>query len=154
MRTILILYKSCCNWYTWFVKYPRMRSCYSHDRKWCALWCNRWIHNNSKKYSHGEHEAVCEGYSSYLWKTILTTTHMRRFGKTNVNQQSKMLVMYFWFNRLHALPMKELSNSMEWIIFKKDRNMSIILEAIVYQSLWNWHAFFGTAGSNNDINVL
>ena len=32
--------------------------------------------------------------------------------------------------------------------------MSIILEAIVDQSLWNWHAFFGTAGSNNDINVL
>ena len=43
--------------------------------------------------------------------------------------------MYVWFNRLHALPMEELSNSMEWIIFKKDRNMSIILEAIVDQSL-------------------
>ena len=27
--------------------------------------------------------------------------------------------MYVWFNRLHALPMEELSNTMEWIIFKK-----------------------------------
>jgi hypothetical protein len=32
--------------------------------------------------------------------------------------------------------------------------MSIILEAIADQSLWIWHAFFGTVGSNNDINVL
>jgi hypothetical protein len=36
----------------------------------------------------------------------------------------------------------------------KDGNMYIILEAITDQSLWIWHAFFGTAGSNNDINVL
>ena len=36
----------------------------------------------------------------------------------------------------------------------KDGNISIILEAIVDQSLWIWHVFFGTAGSNNDLNVL
>ena len=36
----------------------------------------------------------------------------------------------------------------------KDGNMSIILEAITHQSIWIWHAFFETAGSNNDINVL
>ena len=34
----------------------------------------------------------------------------------------------------------------------KDGNMSIILEAIADQSRWIWHAFFETAGSNNDIN--
>ena len=32
--------------------------------------------------------------------------------------------------------------------------MSIILKAIADQSLWIWYAFFGTARSNNDINVL
>ena len=36
----------------------------------------------------------------------------------------------------------------------KDGSMSIILEAIVNQTLWIWHAIFGIAGSNNDINIL
>jgi len=36
----------------------------------------------------------------------------------------------------------------------KDKNRSIILKAIVDQSLWIWHAFFGLPGGNNDINVL
>ncbi|XP_057790794.1 protein ALP1-like [Salvia miltiorrhiza] len=31
---------------------------------------------------------------------------------------------------------------------------TIILEAVASQDLWIWHAFFGTPGSNNDINVL
>ncbi|KAJ0744500.1 putative harbinger transposase-derived protein [Helianthus annuus] len=31
---------------------------------------------------------------------------------------------------------------------------SIILESICSQDLWIWHAFFGVAGSNNDLNVL
>jgi len=29
-----------------------------------------------------------------------------------------------------------------------------MLEAVASHDLWIWHAFFGTAGSNNDINVL
>ncbi|GKD17211.1 ALP1-like protein isoform X1 [Tanacetum coccineum] len=33
-------------------------------------------------------------------------------------------------------------------------NPFILLEAIESQDLWIWHAFFGIAGSNNDINVL
>ncbi|GJY08201.1 ALP1-like protein [Tanacetum coccineum] len=33
-------------------------------------------------------------------------------------------------------------------------NSFILLEAITSQDLWIWHAFFGVAGSNNDINVL
>jgi len=36
----------------------------------------------------------------------------------------------------------------------KDGNRSIILEAIADQSLWIWHAFFGLAGGNNNLNVL
>ena len=31
---------------------------------------------------------------------------------------------------------------------------TIILEAIASNDLWIWHAFFGTPGSHNDINVL
>ncbi|XP_058725623.1 uncharacterized protein LOC131596903 [Vicia villosa] len=31
---------------------------------------------------------------------------------------------------------------------------TIMLEAVASQELWIWHAFFGIAGSNNDINVL
>ena len=36
----------------------------------------------------------------------------------------------------------------------KDKNRSVILEAIADHSLWIWHAFFGFLGDNNDINVL
>ncbi|XP_071713695.1 uncharacterized protein [Rutidosis leptorrhynchoides] len=31
---------------------------------------------------------------------------------------------------------------------------TIILEAVATYDMWIWHAFFGPAGSNNDINVL
>ena len=31
---------------------------------------------------------------------------------------------------------------------------TLILEAVASQDLWIWHAFFGVAGSNNDINML
>ncbi|CAK8562180.1 unnamed protein product [Lathyrus sativus] len=31
---------------------------------------------------------------------------------------------------------------------------TVMLEAVASQDLWIWHAFFGVAGSNNDINVL
>nr|GEV15075.1 protein ALP1-like isoform X1 [Tanacetum cinerariifolium] len=33
-------------------------------------------------------------------------------------------------------------------------NPFILLEAVASQDLWIWHAFFGVAGPNNDINVL
>ena len=36
----------------------------------------------------------------------------------------------------------------------RDGDKSIILEAIVDQSLHIWHVFFCLSGSNNDINVL
>ncbi|XP_076923146.1 uncharacterized protein LOC143585187 [Bidens hawaiensis] len=31
---------------------------------------------------------------------------------------------------------------------------TIVLEAVVSQDLWFWHAFFGVARSNNDLNVI
>jgi hypothetical protein len=30
----------------------------------------------------------------------------------------------------------------------------VVLEVVADQDLWIWHAFFGMAGSHNDINVL
>ena len=36
----------------------------------------------------------------------------------------------------------------------KNKNQSVILEAIADQSLWLWHIFFGLLGGNNDISVL
>ena len=36
----------------------------------------------------------------------------------------------------------------------KEESPTIVLEAVVSHDLWFWHAFFGMAGSNNDINVL
>jgi hypothetical protein len=30
----------------------------------------------------------------------------------------------------------------------------VVLEAVADHDLWIWHAFFGMAGSHNDINVL
>ncbi|XP_056685946.1 uncharacterized protein [Spinacia oleracea] len=36
----------------------------------------------------------------------------------------------------------------------RNKTANIILEAVASQDLWIWHAFFGTLGSCNDINVL
>ncbi|XP_076881329.1 uncharacterized protein LOC143529406 [Bidens hawaiensis] len=34
------------------------------------------------------------------------------------------------------------------------RHPTVALEAVASQDLWIWHAYFGVAGSNNDLNVL
>ncbi|XP_021736255.1 uncharacterized protein LOC110702817 [Chenopodium quinoa] len=36
----------------------------------------------------------------------------------------------------------------------RSKTSTVILEAVASQDLWIWHAFFGTPGSCNDINVL
>nr|GEW76536.1 hypothetical protein [Tanacetum cinerariifolium] len=36
----------------------------------------------------------------------------------------------------------------------KKKYPAIMLEAVASQDLWIWHAFFGVAGANNDINIL
>ncbi|KAH9614268.1 hypothetical protein KSS87_007806 [Heliosperma pusillum] len=36
----------------------------------------------------------------------------------------------------------------------RNKKTTIILEAVASHDLWIWHAFFGTPGSSNDINVL
>ncbi|GMF28692.1 unnamed protein product [Phytophthora fragariaefolia] len=36
----------------------------------------------------------------------------------------------------------------------KEKVSTVILEAVASRSLWIWHAFFGTTGSNNDLNVF
>ncbi|KAI7943845.1 hypothetical protein MJO28_011373 [Puccinia striiformis f. sp. tritici] len=36
----------------------------------------------------------------------------------------------------------------------KEKEATLILEAVVSQDLWFWHSFFGLAGAHNDLNVL
>ncbi|XP_026383295.1 uncharacterized protein LOC113278754 [Papaver somniferum] len=40
------------------------------------------------------------------------------------------------------------------LIGGKDKESSLVLEAVVSYDLWFWHSFFGIPGSNNDLNVL
>ena len=55
------------------------------------------------------------------------------------------------------VPTRKVLNSykLERSITRGDHGVpTIMLEAVASQDLWIWHAFFGVAGSNNDINVL
>lgn len=36
----------------------------------------------------------------------------------------------------------------------KSKKPSLVLEAIAWYDLWVWHAYFGTPGSQNDLNIL
>ena len=44
--------------------------------------------------------------------------------------------------------------ALQWSYQDKNKNRSIILEAVCDYRLWIWHAFFGIPGGNNDLNVL
>ncbi|GJV23281.1 ALP1-like protein [Tanacetum coccineum] len=48
------------------------------------------------------------------------------------------------------------SREQTWVSCRGDSGSEpfILLEAVASQDLWIWHAFFGVAGSNNDVNVL
>ncbi|XP_071688859.1 uncharacterized protein [Rutidosis leptorrhynchoides] len=51
--------------------------------------------------------------------------------------------------------MEKLPKCVERAIHKRDQNgPTVMLEAVASHDIWIWHAFFGMAGSNNDINVL
>jgi hypothetical protein len=51
--------------------------------------------------------------------------------------------------------MGKLSSSERGGFTRGDKGVpTMILEAVASHNLRIWHAFFGTAGSNNDINVL
>ncbi|CAA0833380.1 Unknown protein, partial [Striga hermonthica] len=54
----------------------------------------------------------------------------------------------------HALGVEKLSCCMGRTYKGRNGKATIILEAVASQDLWIWHAFFGTPGSKNDINVL
>ncbi|XP_057791349.1 uncharacterized protein LOC131008492 [Salvia miltiorrhiza] len=47
-----------------------------------------------------------------------------------------------------------MMGSIDWQYAGRSGTPTIILEAVASQVLWIWHAFFGTPGSRNDINVL
>nr|XP_043625946.1 uncharacterized protein LOC122597413 [Erigeron canadensis] len=54
---------------------------------------------------------------------------------------------------LHGFP--GMLESIDWQYTRGDKGRpTIILEAVASYDLWIWHAYFGAAGSNNDINVL
>ncbi len=36
----------------------------------------------------------------------------------------------------------------------KEGKATIVIEAVATQDLWCWHSYIGTAGSNNDINIV
>ena len=44
--------------------------------------------------------------------------------------------------------------SREALLQRRRGAATVIIEAVASHDLWIWHAFFGAAGSNNDINVL
>lgn len=50
--------------------------------------------------------------------------------------------------------MEELPHSLAGQFKGKEKNPTIVLEAICDGELWIWHAFFGSPGTLNDINIL
>ncbi|KAI5342819.1 hypothetical protein L3X38_010695 [Prunus dulcis] len=57
-------------------------------------------------------------------------------------------------HRLHALAIEELPNCLASDYENRKGQKSIILEAVAGFDIWVWHAFYGVAGSQNDLNVL
>jgi hypothetical protein len=56
---------------------------------------------------------------------------------------------------LYALAVAQLSGGLAEPIYMGDiKYPTIIIEVVASHDRWIWHAFFGVAGSNNDINVL
>ncbi|XP_071729396.1 protein ALP1-like [Rutidosis leptorrhynchoides] len=61
--------------------------------------------------------------------------------------------LYNFHSQKHGLP--GMLGSIDWQYTRGDqKGPSVMLEAVASQDLWICHAFFGMAGSNNDINVL
>jgi hypothetical protein len=49
---------------------------------------------------------------------------------------------------------KNFSFAWQWMYKGHTGGCNVILESMVDYDMWIWHAFFGMAGSHNDINVL
>ncbi|XP_057548071.1 uncharacterized protein LOC130826505 [Amaranthus tricolor] len=57
--------------------------------------------------------------------------------------------------KLGATTSKEcLTHFVDGMYQGRSRTTNVILEAVASRDIWTWHAFFGTLGSCNDINVL
>nr|GEV05972.1 hypothetical protein [Tanacetum cinerariifolium] len=68
---------------------------------------------------------------------------------TNFN---KCIISLYMAEYLRKLTLEDIENGQYGRGDKKYPN--IMLEAVASQDLWIWHAFFGVACANNDINVL
>ncbi|GKA94610.1 ALP1-like protein [Tanacetum coccineum] len=55
---------------------------------------------------------------------------------------------------VYVLIILMITVSIRYTIRGDKKYPTIMLEAVVSQDLWIWHAFYGMAGANNDINVL
>nr|GEW54575.1 hypothetical protein [Tanacetum cinerariifolium] len=88
----------------------------------------------------------------YLWKPTVTGVEKLYLHHEEKHGFSRMLgcldcTDWEWFSCLYAF-------KAQYVRSDHGPNPFILLEAVASQDLWIWHAFFGVAGSNNDINVL
>nr|GEZ65973.1 hypothetical protein [Tanacetum cinerariifolium] len=78
-----------------------------------------------------------------------TSERTARDSLTNFN---KCIISLYMAEYLRKPTLKDVENGQYG---KGDKKYpTIMLEAVASQDLWIWHAFFGVAGANNDINVL
>lgn len=54
--------------------------------------------------------------------------------------------MHWWWKNCHASWVGQHTN--------ESSNKSIVLKAMVDQSVWIWHAYFGVSSSNNNLIVF
>ncbi|PWA65239.1 harbinger transposase-derived protein [Artemisia annua] len=98
-------------------------------------------------------EAIMELYGAeYLRKPTITgidklyAHHYEKHGFPGM-LESTNCTDWSWANCPHALKSQYCRGD-------HGQEPFILLEAIAFQDLWIWHAFFGVAGMNNDLNVF
>lgn len=71
----------------------------------------------------------------------------------NINEHQGFFSMFACLDYMHC-HWKNCPHMAREIFMDKDRDFSIILEAMANKRLLFWHVFFGPPRSNNDLNVL
>nr|GEW06418.1 hypothetical protein [Tanacetum cinerariifolium] len=91
------------------------------------------------------YDTTPDAFDEYLQMSERTT----RDSLTNFN---KCIISLYMVEYLRKPTLEDVENRRYGRGSKK--HPTIMLEAVASQDLWIWHAFFGVAGANNDINVL
>ena len=94
--------------------------------------------------------AICE---------IFETEYLREPNETDVKRLLEMNEARGWPGMLGSLDCmhwewKNCPTAWSGQYQGKERTPTVVLEAVASYDLWFWHAFFGTPGACNDINVL